>query len=215
MRAVYKKSKLSDEHKALLDFDTPGWRVATNDNRWLASLEECVSLYKSIGRVPKPVESRWLKRQKEYKYEGVLSLEREKLLDARLPGWSSELRRSSSNALEDCVKQARSLGRLPIGAENEWLHKQKTKHKLGKLSKELIKQLDDRLPGWQSDVRELAWRSKLAELVTQSKELGRLPTRSENHWLQIQKQRCRSGKLPVKYLELLDEALPGWRDAFQ
>jgi hypothetical protein len=113
-------------------------------------------------------------------------------------------------------------GRRPSASHQEefslahWLITQRSKERHGRLLGHRRRWLDDALPSWRVDDRQIEydarWTSCLAEVITFHVKHGRTPAQSEpgGRWLSTQRQVHLAGHLREDRRRELDIHLPRW-----
>jgi hypothetical protein len=222
-----KKAPLSAAQATAMDSVYPAWRQTLN-GAWFTKLEAVEAFFAADGRFPRaasaePSEKRigiWLAAQRA-KSE-LLSAERRKLIDERLPGWNISLHDSRWNQrLDALVEFIAGHDRTPTAKENDkasrtigvWLNTQRHASDMPDHRKE---QLDVKVPGWNRTTED-KWKEEFDFVVAYCSQHGRLPTdhpqdpriTAAAQW--VRTQRTNAGNMPQCRVESLDAALPGWR----
>lgn len=219
-----KKAPLSVAQVAALDSIYPAWRKTLNGT-WFSNLEEVEAFLADSRRFPRagckePAEKRigiWLAAQR-YR-SAVLTPDRKKLLDDRLPGWNKSADEAWNERFEEVRALIEKLGRLPHTTSKDakerkgaaWLHR----HLRFPESDPRVQTLNERIPGWNAMTLDNKWTMKLDALVAFIAEYGRMPTQHEKSrehkllgsWLNGQRQ---AADMPIRRREQLDKRAAGW-----
>jgi hypothetical protein len=235
-RRADRDGQLSDERRARLDANVPGWS-ATGETAWRGRAQQLAAFVAEHGRLPAVREvspearglAVWLGRQRALAAEGRLDAPRERWLRLHVPGWRDHHLGAWLGTAERVVAFRAEHGRLPTRStsatpfERElgvWLNNQRNAGRDGRLCPERLRWLGEQLPDWD-DSRLGAWLTRAQEVERYTDEHGRMPhPRSTNPrsrrlggWLESQRVAARAGKLRANRIDWLDAHLPGWNES--
>lgn len=223
-----KKAPLSTIQVAALDTVSSDWRETLN-GVWFTKLEAVEAFFAVHGFFPRAgVKDRtekalgvWIASQR-YRVD-LLSADRIKLLDERLPGWNERSYEAKwmrhLDALESFVE---THGRFPTQHEKNredrrlgvWLNSRRQEG--DSLPASRRNELDRRVPGWAMTA-EKKWMLSLEFAIAYVAEHGKLPSESSAdpalassaRWVGSQR---RASFVPAHREALLDARLPIWRE---
>lgn len=220
-----KKVPLSAAQATAMDSVYPDWRK-TRNGAWYTKLEAVEAFVADKGYIPRaaakdPAEKRlgiWAETQR-YR-AAMLSADRIKLLNERLPGWDRSAHDAWSERLEEVCCIVKKIGRVPDTFEAEaesrlagiWLNKHT------KLPESDAKSaiLNSRIPGWDDDHSERRWNDNVEALVSFVAAHHRFPNQADKvqesrrlgAWLS--NNRHASGRVSPQHRADLDRRVPGW-----
>lgn len=209
--------------------------VSTNDDKWMLYLEHAVSAFRVSGAIPRG-ESHpggWVSAQRRAARTGAawMTPQRQRRLDANLPGWRDSPSLPQRGRTEITVALQHHLlttGRLPrqngdtadeqrLGA---WLTAKRLAHHRGELDAGLTAWLNANVLGWEgSGSRDTAWERTARELAVHVKNTGFWPNRRSSDsderrvatWLKNRRDDHHNGRLGAERIALLDQLAPGWQ----
>lgn len=216
---------LSAEQASALDIVYPDWRKTLN-GVWFTRLEAVEALVAVNGFFPRaaakdPAEKQlgiWMAAQR-YRVE-LLSPDRIKLLNERLPGWNKSKDEAWNERLEEICAIVAELGRIPHSTEKEtearragvWL---KRFAKAPETDPKVIT-LNERIPGWNDRSNDAVWARNMDALEAFVNTHGRFPTQHEKSrddrrlgvWLHTRRQAGEG--LSDQRRDELTRRVPGW-----
>ena len=134
------------------------------ENMFTANLREAAALFAEHDNIPRDSlfgtskyrVACWLQNQRHKVSTGRLPVERAQRLDDALPGWrkgdiSDGREKQWQNALAALIAQVKDTGRLPKTREPsaEWLYRQQTALKHGRLHEGRERALNEAVPEWK------------------------------------------------------------------
>lgn len=245
-RSWFRVGRLPLWKMELLDAAAPAWRGGDSYQQlWEGTLSELVAFIRRNGRFPSRhngvVTERhlgdWVNTQRTVMPESYRVI-REKLLDAKAPGWRTPLREKPTESFRASVPWGERVdlvvefvathGVLPTRKQSSeaerllgaFLMNQRKALATGIMPAERAAELDDRVPGWR-DAPRTNW-ERAVLVVAVWVEANGLPEShssvgpegaSMNERLTKQRRRADAGKLTVEQIAFLDEHIPGWRSS--
>jgi uncharacterized protein CbrC (UPF0167 family) len=218
-----KNAPLSTAQAAAMDSVYPEWRKTIN-GVWFTNLEAVEAFVAAHGFFPRagvkdPAEKAigiWLATQR-YRVN-LLSADRIKLLEERLPGWNKSKEEAWNERLDEVCAIVAALGRLPKYTEKDpeakkaqaWIRN----HRAHPDTDWRVITLNERLPGWNFSTQDL-WSATVDAVAAFVATHDRMPTQHEKSrvdkslgtWLNG--QRCERNLSAYRRGEL-DRRLPGW-----
>lgn len=236
-RRLARNGKLANYKIALLDKELPGWLTTNNstienEKKWYENYAVVKAYCLKYGDRPSFNDTKnkgaWLGRQRKLFEEGLLSLEKIKLLDENIPNW-----RSGNKGRTDDDSWFESLAKVkkyhdinnsyPIHTDIEnggmWLINQRQFLKRGKLREDRKEILDKLLPNWvegskHNSADNVGWMKNLLEVKEYYLAYGFYPKKADKehggNWLYRQHRYFVEGRLREDRKQLLDDNLPGW-----
>ena len=217
-RHACKVDMLSDERLRLLEAISC-WSWDPLEALWRQMYGQLQDYVAEHGRLP-PVNTSgalgvWVNTQRQVYKDGMLSEERQRLLEA-ISCWSwdplKDQWRQMYARLQDYVAEH---GRLPpqaLGSLGLWVTKQRQTRNTGMLSDERQRLLEA-ISCWDWDPLEDQWRQMYAQLQDYVAEHGRLPPVKTSGalgiWIDTQRQACKNSILSEERQRLL-EAISCW-----
>jgi len=223
---------LSSHQRNLLE-RIPGWSWSPFDQAWESMFEELLEWANREGNLVIPQRGKskklgsWLATQRMRERNNQLSPDKIVRLQ-QIPGWSAQtLDQLWKERFSELKLIAESLRRMPVQSEldnsgqgylSSWIFTQRQFHKNQKLSEERVKALLS-IPGWLWGYEVVDWDARLEELRAITQQLGALPRardltllnqKSLLNWITTQRQKYKSGSLPLDKIKKLEDT-PHWK----
>jgi superfamily II DNA or RNA helicase len=233
-RGNYKKNRLSKNRINKLESLKPHWQWTVEDS-WHSFYEELLEYVKTFKSTKLPNDLRtsdgkylraWVQKQRKAYVNHSLSEDRVKLLEALHEDWSWDPHNDQWMKTLDAYKDwlAKTNTQPGKGSKNQlekeigqWLERQRSLKREGKLSQERIKLLEESHVDFNWDPREDSWLRSYDAYVQEVKKRGSIKmsqgTSSDGinvgAWVNGQRTKYRKGQLPQDRIAMM-EATPGW-----
>ena len=207
----------------------PGWSWEPVSQQWNSVYLELLKIARKNGRFPSSHSKKqrerflgmWIDSQLKAYNRGILPQEKIEKLN-QIPGWSwNRIVDKWNRKHNETVAFVRKNGKLPPQHSKKhelgvWVHRQREKHKRGKLSQDKIQTIE-RIPKWEWNPVSERWNTSYEKVLKFVKKNRKFPAvssknsqeeRSLGQWISNQRREYKNNPNPQRFNKL--EQIPGW-----